>query len=270
MVNSQGKREQGRTGLQTAELNLSEELTETDTHRDRHERDQFTFTIHPSLLSSITSTFNCPILSTLSTMSASPETTVPAESGSVATDGVEATHEAQTQATETSPQEGVNEKAAEQDQEDEAPRPRLAFPPRDTTADAPSTTTTADTTNAVLKPTVHAEEDEDSDEDGLADLVAEDEAASASGSGSGSDNDNEEGEEAYVPATENSAARIPSFKKNKDKKSRESRTEKVGASGEKRSKKSKKSEEVVEDDEVEDEGPLLDEATRRLQTTFIT
>lgn len=191
-------------------------------------------------------------------MSASPETTVPVEPGSVVTEGVEATQEVQ--AADTLPQEGVNEQAAEQDEEDEPPRPRLAFPPRDTTDDATSTNEPAET---AMKPTVHAEEDEDSDEDGLADLVAEDEAASASGSGSGSDNDNEE--EAYVPATENSAAKIPKFKKNKDKKSKNARSEEVGTNGEKRGKKSKKSEEVVGDDEAEEEGPLLDEGTCRSQ-----
>lgn len=177
-------------------------------------------------------------------MSASPEPTVPVEPGSVAS-GVEATSEVQ--ATDTLPQEGVNEQEAQGNEEDEPPRPRLAFPPRET-ADG-------DTASKTLQPTVHAEEDEDSDEDGLADLVAQDEAASASGSGSGSDNEGE----TYVPATADRAAKIPSFKKKKGKKSK---SDDVGTNGEKRGKKSKKSEEVVrEDEEVEDEAPLLDEGT---------
>lgn len=182
-------------------------------------------------------------------MSASPPQEAPA-THEVAEVGPEVTTE--TAATEPVPEESVNEPEANQneDQEEEAPRPRLAFPPRETPAE--STT---------LQPTVHAEEDEDSDEDGLADLVAADEAASASGSGSGSDNDEEE---AYVPATESSAAKIPSFKKNKKGKKARTDGQEIGTNGEKRGKKSKKSEEVVRDDgddEIEDDGPLLDEGT---------
>jgi hypothetical protein len=184
-------------------------------------------------------------------MSASPESLVPKEPGASTSAGIEATQEVQAQ--DTLPQEGVNETEAMTDDEDDAPRPRLAFPPRPDDTAAPAT----------LVPTVHAEEDEDSDEDGLAHLARED-----------SDSDSEDGEEAYVPATSNAAAKIPKFKKNK--KSRED--DDVGTNREKKQKqkKSRKPKEAKRDeksksqsidrvDEDEDLGtePQYDEATRK-------
>jgi hypothetical protein len=185
-------------------------------------------------------------------MSTTPEPVVPVEPGTVGGEGVEATQEVQ--AEDNLPQEGVidQEDQEEDQEEDEAPRPRLAFPPRpdpDTEAEGGSQAGAAS-----LQPTVHAEEDDDSEDDGLDDLVREDEA---SGSGSGSD----DGEEAYVPATEDAAAKIPKFKKN-GKKSRNG--DDVGTNGEKKVKKTKKSKEVVQDEDGDDEdaGPALDEGTR--------
>lgn len=170
-------------------------------------------------------------------MSASPEPTdtVPTEPGATTSTGVEATQEVQ--ASDNLPQESVDQ-TEEQDEED-APRQRLAFPPR---PDKPPT---------ALVPTVHAEEsDEESDDDGLAHLAAED---------SGSDSDNAE-EEAYVPATETSAAKVPKFKKNKSKGGDD-----VDTDGEKKQKKvkTKRVEKEVEPDvEDEDMEPTYDEATR--------
>jgi transcription factor SPN1 len=177
-------------------------------------------------------------------MSASPQSTtaVPTEPGTTTSAGVEATQEVQ--ATDNLPQEGVNE--TEEQEEEDAPRQRLAFPPR------------PDKAPTALVPTVHAEEsDEESDDDGLAHLAAED-------SGSGSDNDEEE---AYVPATETSAAKIPKFKKKKSKGGDD-----VGTNGEKKEKKKSKSKRVEKqaepDAEDEDMEPTYDEATRVLSLFY--
>lgn len=187
-------------------------------------------------------------------MSASPEPAVPTEPGASISAGVEATREVQ--AADTLPQEAVHETQAQSDDEDDAPGPRLAFPPRPDNSVVPAT----------LVPTVHAEEDEDSDEDGLAHLARED-------SESESSDDGEDGEEAYVPATSNAAAKIPKFKKNK--KSRN--VDEVGTNGEKKQKPKKskkqkedkreksrsKSQSVDRVDEDEDMDPQYDEATRK-------
>lgn len=214
-----------------------------------------------TLLPIVQSAFNYLYYTSSRIMSATPEPTVPVEPGAATGAGVEATQEVQ--AADTLPQSGVTEQEAqdEDQQEEEAPRPRLAFPPRAVEEQVAA--------HAAEPPADEEEaEDVDSDEDGLADLVRADEqrGAHASGSGSGSGSDSEE-EEAYVPGTETSAAKIPKFKKRKGAK-----TGDVGTNGEKKTKKSQKSQSqaVVQDDEDADEedlGPQLDEGTRESWTT---
>jgi hypothetical protein len=176
-------------------------------------------------------------------MSSSPEpVTVVTEPQASNSTGVEATEDIQEPGT---PQEETTERDNE-DQED-TPRKRVAFPPR---PDNPPT---------ALVPTVHAEEsDEDSDEDGLAHLAAEN---------SNSDSeDDADAEEAYVPED----GKDKKVKKSRSRKSRKSRKrdDEVGADGEKKKKKRKEKrvETRVEprDGDVEDEDvePQYDEATR--------
>jgi hypothetical protein len=174
-------------------------------------------------------------------MSSSPEpVTVVTEPQTSNSTGVEATEDIQEPGT---PQEETTGRD-NGDQED-TPRKRVAFPPR---PDNPPT---------ALVPTVHAEEsDEDSDEDGLAHLAAED---------SNSDSeDDADAEEAYVPED----GKAKKVKKGRSRKSRK-RDDEVGADGEKKKKKKRKEKRVetrVEprDGDVEDEDiePQYDEATR--------